>query len=101
MSIAALKDDDQQLENSLIQTFLAGHRIDRGDDSYPKSYSDVQCAIRAVLRRFEIKQRPIDIKLKYKCTYCKGNKKFVTEVEKNSFKENNCSECNGKGYIER
>ena len=60
MAKPSLKPEYQQLESAIIDTFIAGHKEWRPDLSYPESYSDMQGGVRALLRRFEIKQRPID-----------------------------------------
>ena len=55
-----LKAEYAKLENDIIETFIAGHKEWRPDLSYPESHSDMQGGVRGLLRRFDIKQRPID-----------------------------------------
>lgn len=55
----------EELEGQIIDTMLAGHHEWRPDLAYPESHSDMQSGVRALLRRFEIKLRPIDKPLTY------------------------------------
>lgn len=54
-----MKEEFEQLEQAILETFLAGHREARPDLSYPQSTSDMQSGIRALLVMFDIKRRPI------------------------------------------
>ncbi len=56
----SLSPEYAKLEQEIIDTFIAGHHEWRPDLSYPESYSDMQAGVRALLRRYEIKQRPVD-----------------------------------------
>jgi len=56
-----LKEPFHTLENEIIETLIAGHHEWRPDLSYPESYSDMQAAVRGLLRMFEVKRRPIAI----------------------------------------
>lgn len=47
------------LETALIETFLAGHHEWRPDLKYPESASDMSGGMRALMRMFDIKRRPI------------------------------------------
>lgn len=58
-----LREDFAKLESDMIETFLAGHHKWRPDLSYPESHSDMQGGMRALLKMFEIKRRPIAIDL--------------------------------------
>lgn len=60
----SLKEPYNSLESDLIDTFIAGHHEWRPDLAYPESYSDMQGGIRAVLRMYEIKRRPIAAPIK-------------------------------------
>jgi hypothetical protein len=59
-----MKPEFDQLEKDLIETFLAGHHEVRPDLSYPESHSDLQSGIRALLRMFDIKRRPLALSRK-------------------------------------
>jgi len=54
-----------QLESNIIETLLAGHKEWRPDLAYPESHSDMQGAVRGLLRMFEVKRRPIAVELQY------------------------------------
>lgn len=58
MSRATLKSEFFQLESDMMQTFMAGCVKIEG---YPKSHSDVQGGLRALLKRFDIKPRAIPL----------------------------------------
>lgn len=60
-----LKEPLHSLEHEMIETFLAGHHLYRPDLSYPESHSDMQGGIRALLRMFDIKRRPLAVDLSY------------------------------------
>ena len=61
-SLAAPYD---QLERDIIETLLAGHHEWRPDLGYPESHSDMQGAVRGLLRVFEIRRRPLPFDLPY------------------------------------
>lgn len=50
-----------QLEKDIIETLKAGLKEWRSDLDYPQSFSDQQGAVRALLRMFEVKRRPLAI----------------------------------------
>lgn len=54
----------EKLEREIIETFLAGHHEWRPDLAYPESHSDMQGGVRALLRMYEIKRRPIALERK-------------------------------------
>jgi hypothetical protein len=56
-----LKPEYSKLAGDLIETFLAGHHQWRPDLPYPESHSDMDGGVRALLRMFEIKRRPIPL----------------------------------------
>lgn len=58
-----LTEQNQILESQMIETFLAGHHEYRPDLAYPESHSDMAGGVRALLRRFEVKMRPLDVEL--------------------------------------
>ncbi len=65
MSKSRLKPPMDQLESDIIETLLAGHKEWRPDLAYPESHSDMQGAVRGLLRMFEVKRRPIAVELQY------------------------------------
>jgi hypothetical protein len=65
MAKQSLKEPDATLESQIIETLIAGHREWRPDLPYPESHSDMQGAVRGLLRMFEVKRRPLPIELKY------------------------------------
>ena len=58
-----LKEPYNALSGDIIETLIAGHKMYRPDLSYPESHSDMDGAVRALLRMFEVKRRPIAIEL--------------------------------------
>lgn len=54
-----LKQPFAQLESDIIATLLAGHHQYRPDLSYPESHSDMQGAVRALLRMYNINRLSI------------------------------------------
>ena len=60
----SLAEPYSTLEHELIETFIAGHHEWRPDLSYPESYSDMQGGVRALMRMFDIKRRPVAITVK-------------------------------------
>lgn len=62
MAKSSLKPEFQELENAIVETFLAGHREARPDLPYPESRSDIQSGIRALLVMFDIKRRPLALR---------------------------------------
>lgn len=65
MAKRSLKAPLNQLEHDIIETLVAGHKEWRPDLSYPESYSDMQGAVRGLLRMFEVKRRPLPEPLEY------------------------------------
>lgn len=49
----------------MIETMLAGLHEWRPDLKYPESHSDMQGCVRALLRMYEVKRRPIAIELEH------------------------------------
>jgi hypothetical protein len=60
----SLNEQYSKLENDIIETLIAGHKEWRPDLDYPESYSDMQGAVRGLLRMFEVKRRPISLPMK-------------------------------------
>lgn len=54
-----LSPEYERLEAEIIDTLIAGHKEWRPDLSYPESYSDMQAAVRGLLRMFDVSRRPI------------------------------------------
>lgn len=65
MAKSRLKAELEQLEADIIETLLAGHHQWRADLAYPESHSDMQGAVRGLLRMYEIKRRPVAVDLEY------------------------------------
>lgn len=58
-----LQEPWNRLEGEIIETLIAGHKEWRPDLSFPESYSDMQGAVRGLLRMFDVKRRPLSIEL--------------------------------------
>lgn len=54
-----------KLESDIIETLIAGHKEWRPDLSFPESYSDMQAAVRGLLRMFDVKRLPVARELIY------------------------------------
>lgn len=65
MAKRSLAPQQAQLEADIIETLIAGHKEWRPDLSYPQSHSDMQGAVRGLLRMFDVKRRPIAVELQY------------------------------------
>lgn len=65
MAKSRLKVDLAKLESDIIETLLAGHNEWRPDLSYPESHSDMQGAVRGLLRMYDVKRRPVAVDLEY------------------------------------
>lgn len=61
----SLSPDQAKLESDIIETLIAGHREWRPDLSYPESHSDMQGAVRGLLRMYEVKRLPLARELTY------------------------------------
>lgn len=65
MAKQSLSAELAKLESDIIETLLAGHHEWRSDLAYPESHSDMQGAVRGLLRMFDVKRRPVAINLTY------------------------------------
>ena len=65
MAKSRLKAELAHLESDIIETLLAGHHEYRADLAYPESHSDMQGAVRALLRMFKVERRPVAVDLEY------------------------------------
>lgn len=65
MAKSTLVEPYNTLEKEIIETLLAGHKEWRPDLDYPESYSDMQGAVRGLLRMFEVKRLPLSRSLEY------------------------------------
>ncbi len=65
MAKRRLSPELQALESEIIETLIAGHKQWRPDLSYPESHSDMQAAVRGLLRMFEVKRRALPAELTY------------------------------------
>lgn len=63
MAKPSLKEPYKTLESNIIETLVAGHKEWRPDLAYPESHSDMQAAVRGLLRMFDVKRRPIAISM--------------------------------------
>jgi hypothetical protein len=54
-----LKEPFHTLEGQIIETLLAGHHQYQPDLSYPESHSDMEGAVRGLLKMFDVKRLPI------------------------------------------
>ena len=61
----SLSHEYAALESQIIETLIAGHKEWRPDLSYPESHSDMQGAVRGLLRMFEVKRRVLPFDLPY------------------------------------
>ena len=59
MSKPILAEPFNELEHQIIETLLAGHHQWRPDLAFPESYSDMQGAVQAMLKMFEVKRLPL------------------------------------------
>ncbi len=66
MAKASLAEPFFTLEHEIVETLIAGHKEWRPDLAYPESYSDMQGAVRGLLRMFDVKRLPISRELIYK-----------------------------------
>lgn len=65
MSKRLLSPELQALENQIIETLIAGHKEWRPDLAYPESHSDMQAAVRGLLRMFKVERLPLARELTY------------------------------------
>lgn len=63
MAKRSLRYDLAKLESDIIATLIAGHHEWRPDLAYPESHSDMQAAVRGLLRMFKIERRPVAVEL--------------------------------------
>lgn len=98
-----LREPFRTLELELIESMEAGLHEWRPDLAYPESYSDMQAAVRGVLKMFEIKRRPIGIT---DVAICEPRKTcaFCGEVPSFSFTANGvtfCGNSHARAWAER
>ncbi len=80
-----LRADFAALSGDVIDTMLAGLKEWRADLSYPESHSDMQGCVRALLRMYEVKRRPIALEnLPLDCDLCQGSGTALATVEGNA-----------------
>jgi len=96
MAKSSLIEPFSTLEKEIIDTLIAGHHEWRPDLPYPQSHSDMQGAVRGLLRMFEVKRLPLPRKLPYPCNECDGT---GYSERKPQFRKT-CDKCNGTGRIE-
>lgn len=59
MAKSFLAEPFRTLEHQIIETLLAGHYQYRSDLPYPESHSDMQAAVRGLLKMFDVKRLPL------------------------------------------
>ena len=84
------------LESQMIETMIAGLHNWRPDLQYPASHSDMQACTRGLLAMFEIKRRPLPVKLLSPCLSCGGTGYFFID----QFTRKTCTDCHGTGKEE-
>jgi len=76
MSKPDIREPYRSLEEDLFATMKVGLKEWRPDLNFPESYSDFQGCIRALFRMFEIKRRPLAIRMEEilepepRCPWC-------------------------------
>lgn len=81
MSKPKLQAPLDALESDVIETLLTGLKEWRADLRYPESHSDMQGCVRALLRMYEVKRRPIALSaLPLDCVLCGGKKQVLALV---------------------
>ncbi len=91
-----LQEPYASLASDMIDTMLAGLKEWRPDLSYPESHSDMQGCVRAVLRMFEVKRRPIALsELPIDCDLCHGKKHLMAleDGKLDHLREVSCPRC--------
>ena len=83
---------DELLEREIIATLLAGLKEWRPDLHYPESHSDMQGCVRALMVMFEVKRRPLPVKLVYPCWYCNGTG-YLNSIVDGILNKNYCPKC--------
>lgn len=77
-----LRSDFAQLSGDIIDTLIAGLHEWRPDLGYPESHSDMQGCVRALLRMYEVKRRPIALdRLPLDCDLCHGTGRALACVD--------------------
>jgi len=60
----SLREPFASLESDIIETMIGGLHQWRSDLNYPESHSDMAGCLRAVLRKYEVKLRPVPLETK-------------------------------------
>lgn len=87
--------DHEILEQQIVETMLAGLKEWRSDLAYPESHSDMQAAVRGLLRMFEVTRRPLHEPLAILCRTCDGTGYWIIDRHNRKI----CEDCKGNGYI--
>lgn len=87
--------DQEILEKQIIETMLAGLKEWRPDLGYPESHSDMQAAVRGLLRMFDVVRRPLGQPISLLCRTCDGTGYWI--IDRTNRKT--CEDCKSTGYI--
>lgn len=88
-----------QLEGDIIETMIAGLKQWRPDLDYPESHSDMSGCVRALIKMFDVKRRPIALsELPEHCDLCNNAGVLIECVDDDprTIREKTCPGCNGK-----
>lgn len=102
MAKPQLFERDEVLESQIIATMLEGHHLYRPDLDYPQSHSDMQAAVRGLLKMFKVERRPLAEPLKLRCSDCKGSRELAVYQDGGRVPNHwmTCETCNGRGWVE-
>ncbi len=91
---------EANLEHSIIRTLQTGHEQGACDSKMlgPKSYSDWEVCVRALMRRFDIHEHGLDQALHTPCDDCCGIGVF-RKIEDRVPRDITCNKCKGTGKL--
>jgi hypothetical protein len=85
-----LKKDFRNLYNEMLETFMAGCR-----GEYPKSHSDLEHGLAALIKMFEIKRRPIALE----SIYPSEKERAAEERAEHAYRGDSVESHGSNGYI--